>query len=167
MAIGENIKRMRNLKGMTQKEFGIAVGFPNGSADVRIAQYENGTRTPKEDMINTMARLFDISPLALTTPDIDTHYGLMHTFFTLEDVYGLKVGEIDGELCLTLDRSKGMTYISMLDMFNAWRREAQKLKNEEITKDEYDNWRYNYPRVEAERTKQKLDEIREERKKDL
>lgn len=39
-----------------------------------------------------------------------------------------------------------------------------KLKNEEITKEEYDNWRYTYPKMEAERTKQRLDELRAETK---
>ena len=43
----------------------------------------------------------------------------MHTLFTLEDLYGLHIGEIDGELCLRLDKSKGTTYLSMFDMFHA------------------------------------------------
>jgi len=32
----------------------------------------------------------------------------------------------------------------------------------EITKDEYDDWRYNYPRIEAERTRERLDDLRAE-----
>ena len=75
--------------------------------------------------------------------------GLAHTLFALEDLYGLHIGEIDGELCLRLDKSKGITYLSMFDIFHAWQQEAEKLKNEEITKDEYDDWRYNYPRGET------------------
>ena len=56
--------------------------------------------------------------------------GLMHTLFTLEDLYGLHIGEIDGELCLRLDKSKGTTYLSMFDMFHAWQEQAEKLKSE-------------------------------------
>lgn len=37
MTIGERIKRVRMKRGMTQKELGIALGFPDRSADVRIA----------------------------------------------------------------------------------------------------------------------------------
>ena len=48
MAIGDRIKRARNFRGMTQKELGMAVGLDEKSADIRIAQYESGTRTPKE-----------------------------------------------------------------------------------------------------------------------
>ena len=35
----------------------------------------------------------------------------MHTLFALEDMYGLKIGEIDGEVCLRLDKSAGTTYV--------------------------------------------------------
>ena len=70
-----------------------------------------------------------------------------HTLFTLEDLYGLHIGEIDGELCLRLDKSKGTTYLSMFDMFHAWQEQAEKLKSGEITQEEYDQWRYNYPKT--------------------
>jgi transcriptional regulator with XRE-family HTH domain len=45
MAIGERIRFFRNLKGMTQKFLGVKVGFPEKTADIRLAQYESGTRT--------------------------------------------------------------------------------------------------------------------------
>ena len=47
MAIGERIRFFRNLKGMTQKYLGMQVGFPEKTADIRMAQYESGSRTPK------------------------------------------------------------------------------------------------------------------------
>ena len=43
MTIGEKIKNARNLRGLTQKELGIKLGFDEKSADVRVAQYESGT----------------------------------------------------------------------------------------------------------------------------
>jgi len=81
---------------------------------------------------------------------IESYVGLAHTLFTLEDLYGLRIGEIDGEICLRLDKSKRMTYVSMFDIFLAWQQEAEKLKNDEITEDEYNTWRYNYPRSKKE-----------------
>ncbi len=146
MAIGERIHFLRMLRGMTQKALGIAVGFPEKSADVRMAQYETGSRTPKADMTAEMAKVLDVCPQALDVPEIDSYIGLMHTLFALEDIYGLKIGEIDGEVCLRLDRSKKMTYVGMLDMFMAWNEQAQKLERGEITKEEYDRWRYWYPK---------------------
>lgn len=164
MAIGERIRYFRNLRGMTQKYLGMRVGFPERTADIRMAQYEAGTRTPKADLVEALAYVLDVSPQALTVPDIDTDYGLMHTLFALEDRRGLRIGEIDGEICLRLDKSDWNKFHSMFDMWNAWRKEAAKLEAGEITREEYDHWRYTYPRVEAERTRAALDKLREREK---
>ena len=119
MAIGERIRFFRNLCGMTQKYLGQVVGFPEKTADIRMAQYESGSRTPKADLTNKLAEVFDISPQALSVPDIDSYIGLMHTLFTLEDLYGLKITELDGEVCLHLDKGMGTNYIAMFEMFSA------------------------------------------------
>ena len=145
MATGERIKHFRNLRGMTMKYLGQEVGFSESTADVRLAQYESGSRTPKADLIEKLAEALEVSPRALAVPDIDSYIGLAHTLFTLEDRYGLKVGEIDGEVCLRLDKSKGMTYLNMLDILLAWQEQAAKLESGEITKADYDQWRYTYP----------------------
>ena len=113
MAIGERIHYFRLLRGFTQKYLGKLLGFSDSQADVRIAQYEKGARSPKEKYLNALAQIFEVSPHALNVPDIDTDIGLMHTLFTLEDTRGLKIGKLDGELCLRLDKDTGMTYHSM------------------------------------------------------
>ena len=120
MAIGKRIRFFRNRKGMTQKQLGEILGFLGKTSDVRMAQYESEARTPKQDLVKEMAHIFDVSPQAITVPEIDSYIGLMHTLFALEDMYGLKIGEIDGEVCLRLDKSTGSTYSSMFDMFHAW-----------------------------------------------
>ena len=94
---------------------------------------------PKVGKSFLVASVLDVSPKAIDLPDIDSYIGLMHTFFALEDRYGLKIGEIDGELCLRLDKSKGSDYLNLLDMFTSWQKEAAKLEAGEITKEEYDN----------------------------
>jgi transcriptional regulator with XRE-family HTH domain len=149
MAIGERIRFIRNLRGMTQKYLGQMVGFPEKAADVRMAQYESGTRTPKADLTAALADKLDVSSDALSVPNIDSDVGLMHTLFTLEDLRGLHIGEIDGEICLRLDKSKGMTYVGMLEMLSAWLEQAKKLEVGEITKEQYDQWRYNYPKFDT------------------
>ena len=149
MAIGERIRFFRNLRGMTQKYLGTVVGFPEKTADIRMAQYESEARVPKSDLVKEMSSIFEVSPHALTVPDIDSYIGLMHTLFALEDMYGLKISEVDGEPCLRLDKSDYSTFTSMFDMFRAWQQEAAKLDHGEITKEEYDQWRYNYPKFDT------------------
>jgi transcriptional regulator with XRE-family HTH domain len=151
MAIGERIHFIRNLRGMTQKYLGILAGFPEKTADIRMAQYESGTRTPKTDMTNRLAQILKVSPHALDLPNIDNEIGLMHTLFALEDIYGIKISDIDGEVCLRLDKHRGTIYADMFEMFYAWRQEAAKLENGEITKEEYDQWRYRFPEFDTTR----------------
>lgn len=149
MAIGQRIRFFRNRKGMTQKQLGEVLGFLGKTSDVRMAQYESEARVPKHDLVKEMAHILDVSTHALTVPDIDNYIGLMHTFFALEDMYGLKIGEVDGEIVLRLDKSDYSTYASMDKMFRAWLSEAKKLESGEITKEEYDDWRYKYPELDT------------------
>ncbi len=87
-----------------------------------------------------MAHFLDVSTHALTVPDIDTYIGLMHTFFALEDMYGLKIDEVDGEVVLRLDKSDYSTYTSrnvipllssmtrmMLYIYTGWQRKNRLL----------------------------------------
>lgn len=149
MAIGERIHFFRILRGMTQKYLGTIVGFPERSADVRLAQYETGTRKPKAELTAALAQALDVSPHALDVPDIDSYIGLMHTLFTLEDLYGLTVSEADGEVCLKVNKDKGKGAHELLKMLYAWKEQADKLSSEEISKEEYDNWRYHYPKFDT------------------
>ena len=163
MSIGANIKRIRNLKGMTQKELGLAIGFDERNADVRIAQYESGVRSPKEKYINGLAHALDVEPFALTVPDIDSDIGLMHTLFAIEDLYGLTIAEIDGTICLRLKKNS-KSFSNLFERFNDWKKESDKLRDEDISQEDYDHWRFTYPRVEAERFKARMDELREQKK---
>ena len=145
MAIGERIHFFRTLRGMTQKYLGMALGFPEKSADVRLAQYENGSRTPKADVTAALAEVLDVSPKALDVPDIDSYTGLMHTLFTLEDRYGLEVCKSDDEVHLRVRIQKGRDAAELHRMLSAWGAVAARLKAGEITQEEYDHWRYYYP----------------------
>ena len=149
MAIGERIHFFRLLRGMTQKYLGMALGFPEKSADVRLAQYETGSRTPKAELTAALAQVLDVSPHALSVPDIDSYMGLMHTLFTLEDNYGLKITEQDGELALQVDFRKNKDAARLHEMLWAWWEQTAKLEAGEISREEYDRWRYHYPEYDS------------------
>ena len=145
MAIGKRIKFFRKKKEFTQKQFGRMLGFLGKTSDVRIAQYEAEARIPKQELVKKMANIFGISPNALTVPNIDNYIGLLYTFFALEDLYGLKITTINDEICLHLDKSD----ITLFQMFQAWQEQSAKLEQGKITKQHYDQWRYNYPKFDT------------------
>ena len=148
MAIGERIHFFRLLRGMTQKYLGTIVGFPERSADVRLAQYETGTRKPKAELTTALAQALDVSPHALDVPDIDSYLGLMHTLFTLEDRYGLTVETGENGVSLRVDPRKGKDAAELSEMLVAWAEQAEKYRNGEINREDYDKWRYNYPKYD-------------------
>jgi transcriptional regulator with XRE-family HTH domain len=146
MATGERIRFFRVLRGMTQKYLGTLLGFPERSADVRMAQYESEDRTPKADLTAALADALDVSPKAITVPDIDSLDGLMHTLFTLEDRKLLSIREYEGLVCLRADIFQGGSQAERFsEMLDAWQAEKAKLDAGKITREEYDRWRYHYP----------------------
>ena len=146
MAIGERIRFMRNLKGITQRQLGMQVGFSEKTADIRMAQYESGTRTPKEELTKSLAYVLGVSTMALSVPDIDTYIGIMHTLFALEDLYGFKIDKLEDEVCI---RIGPYSKSPLINCFAAWEKEAEKYRSGEISKEDYDQWRYNYPEYDA------------------
>ena len=149
MAIGERIRFFSNLRGMTQKYLGTVVGFPEKTADIRMAQYESGSRTPKADLTESLAGVLGVSPMALSVPDIDSYLGLMHTLFTLEDRYGLTIEKGENGVSMRVDPRKGKDAAELSEMLNAWAKQAEKYHNGDISREDYDKWRYNYPKYDA------------------
>ena len=78
--------------------------------------------------------------------------GLMHALFYLEDKYGLSVQKIDNKLYLYFGNNPLDSIVSRI---NDWHQELAEFDNGNITKEEYDLWRYSYPRIQAERTKKR------------
>ena len=152
MATGERIRFFRTLRGMTQKYLGMLLGFPPSSADVRMAQYESEDRTPKADLTAQMAEALDVSPRAIAVPDIDSMDGLMHTLFALEDRRLIRILDADGLICLRAEIFEGGTQAADFEQrLRAWQEQSARYRAGEITKEEYDRWRYRYPEFDDTR----------------
>ncbi len=147
MAIAERINYFRNKCSMTMKYLGQRLGYAEKSADVRVAQYESGNRKPKEDTIHALAEIFDVAPAALNVPDIDSYIGIMHTLFVLEDQYDLSADLIDGEPVLRFGTDiKKRDFL--WNLFTSWAAEAARYRAGEISEEEYNAWRYHYPKFD-------------------
>lgn len=127
---GKRLRYFRTVRGMTQKQFGMAIGFSEQTADVRIAQYELGARTAKEQTVTALAKALAVSPYALSIPQIESEAAFMHLLFALEDSYGV-----------TLDCASNT---KLGKAFSEWRQMAEKQRNGDITKEKYDEWRFSF-----------------------
>ncbi len=134
MKLGEKIRYFRRKAELTQKQLGIMLGFTESNADVRIAQYESGTRKPSFLVMKNMSDKLDVSMYALEAPEIDLRRQneTMHILFALEDA-GLIQFTDSGILIDTKDKNFRKRLLQ-------WRMVHSKMAD----KESYDEWRYRY-----------------------
>ena len=121
--VGRRLKLIRKFRGYSQKEFGVALGFPEKSADVRVAQYENKARTPKKDLQINMTEILNVSPEVLSLSVSTAREELMQSLFWLE-------------------YTKGSDEI--YDCLKEWKFMKDKLNTGEISPESYLEWIFTY-----------------------
>jgi transcriptional regulator with XRE-family HTH domain len=65
--IGENIKKIRIEKGLTQKQLGDLCGMK----DSQIRRYENGRANPKYETIEKIAKALNVSTMRIRFDHVD------------------------------------------------------------------------------------------------
>ena len=146
MAIGDRIKRIRNFRGLTQKEFGKLIGFDEKTADIRVAQYESGTRTPKEELLQKMAEVLDVNYRSLYEPALYAVEDIMYTLFELDEHYTTIVHDVSDEEYPESKHLAVQFKSNLLDSFlKEWQQRKKDLADGVIIKDEYTEWKLNWP----------------------
>ena len=97
MAVGDRIKRVRQFRGLTQKELGKLVGFDEKTADIRIAQYESNTRKPKEELLIKIADALEVNFRSLYEPYNYAAEDVMFTLFDLDEHYRITIHDVPDE----------------------------------------------------------------------
>lgn len=146
MFTGDKLKRVRTFRKMTQKQLGLALGYDESSADVRIAQYEADKRTPKEDTIQTMANILNVNTLALRgsiTPYCAED--ILSTLFEMDEEMPIELVGVNKE-----DESKEnvaimIDYSIMQGFLEEWKLRKQEVTDGSITDKEYQEWKLNWP----------------------
>lgn len=149
MKIGEKIKKLRVLRGLTQKELGDMVGL----TDSRIRQYELGKRNPKENMLKEIAQALGVPFTSLYNSPIETYDDAMHALFEMEENFGLELTtRSDGQMYLRFAPTS-----TMQSCFSSWAKKREQLEAGEITEEEYEIWKMRYPDSSAEDGRERLD----------
>lgn len=124
-------------------------------------RYCNGYRRKnQQDMINDMAKIFDVAGEAITVPDIDSYIGTTHTLFALEDNYGLTITSLDSQVCMKQDINHPNYSHSLAEDLHSWSEIKSKLTGCSILTSEYDHWRYSFFADRAEETKKRIDSLK-------
>ena len=134
MSVGENIRRYRKLRGMTQARLAEVVGLTEGA----VRHYESGIRAVKPELLGSIADTLGVSVNALKDYGVENAGDLMSLLVRLEDSFGV-VPSADGT-GLSLNpkaphASKAATAIEL------WAEKRAQLENGEIDADEYEDWK--------------------------
>lgn len=86
ITFGEKLRYLRRKNNLTQKQLGMAVGFPENTADVRIAQYETNARTPREELLNKIAQVLGVQKEILTVPVLSKPKEFYAAFFWMNEM---------------------------------------------------------------------------------
>lgn len=167
MTVGQKIKRIRNFRGLTQKQLGIAMGFNESNADVRVRQYESDEKLPRKENINVIAKVLNVNPRNFTGYEGDTAEDIMQTLFWIDEEYSGfvnitplekssdSVSTSAGSETLKYNESDNWPAYSPMglwfndslvnDFLREWSTRKEEFRKREITEDEYFEWKLNWP----------------------
>ena len=69
----------------------------------------------------------------------------MQLFFAMEDDMGFAIHKNEEDEFYFTYNEEAKPYIDILPFLEAWHEKGQQLKDKQITKEEYDDWRYTFP----------------------
>ena len=174
-SIGGRIRKLREYRGLTQKELGMRCGYTEGSAYTRISQYESNSRLPKPDALEAIAKALNVDVNAFYNADLISDESLFHVLFDIEDFHGLhpvKLGdhyylEFSGDTVLGTSVSS-MQYSDFLEEWYKMREKCYDPDTKQRNIQEYTLWRAGYPmnvsveRRRATQDKQKMAHLQAE-----
>lgn len=123
-------------------ELGLAVGFDENSADVRIAQYENNSRKPKEDLLRKIAEALDVNYHSLYEPTLYAAEDIMYMLFELDEHYpSMRLFDVvDGTDADDPEKRIAVCFrYKLVESFlKEWKLRKEQLASGEISKTEYE-----------------------------
>lgn len=160
MTVGEKIRKIRIFRGLTQKELAEKVN----QIDVRIREYEANKHMPRESKLQELADALNISVNALKEHNDGSATDILETLFWLEekspcielypaekiydnnDNWLIKAYYNDSEYSYG-KQPIGITFLNGLlnDYMIEWMLRKRELENHQITRDEYFEWKINWP----------------------
>lgn len=143
MSSGYLFRKFREIRGLTQKSLGEKVNLD----DVRIRQYELDIRSPKDDVLNDISEALDVNPEYFKDPEYPYEFEeVIRLLFKLEDSIpiGIRKVDINGTPVHSLV-FLGHNILKIDKTFEAWAEMQFKFMDNEITWEEYEDWKANWP----------------------
>ena len=136
MISGSKLKELRLLRGLTQKELAIKSEL----TDAAIRNYELGNRSPSREQMRKIANALECDISALIDHDPVSSFEIFQIIFDYEEFIKLRPLIEEGTQALMSQD------INFNDFLVEWDEMRKKHYNEEITDDEFRDWKLSYPK---------------------
>ena len=150
--MGERIRYYRQIASLTQK----ALAEKCGITESAIRNYELGNRMPDWEILTAIAEHLEVSYFSLTDPDLTAMHGALHTFFRLEDIYGLHPEMVDGKVHLVFNddtyQKNPMDFDAdaiLKQITTVWANIHGKYTAGEMSEEDYRIWKSKFPAFAA------------------
>ena len=134
MSVGENIRRYRKSRGMTQAQLAEAVGLTEGA----VRHYESGIRAVKPELLESISAALGVSVNALKDYGVETAGDLMSLLVRLEDSFGIVPAADGAGLSLNPKAPHAPKAAMAIEL---WAEKRAQLENGVIDADEYEDWK--------------------------
>ena len=163
MTLGDKIRKYRTLKGLTQKELGLKVGFSAATADSRIRKYEKDLMAPKIDIRKRIADALNVDLSALSDIDIHSDEDIMQVLFFLEEACELEIERTLEETRLIF-RNDNANTTQLISYLYSWYIQKKNLPSDtdesyHDAKSQYQAWQARFPRDLKDYWKSQTDAI--------
>jgi transcriptional regulator with XRE-family HTH domain len=124
MTVGENIRRIRQERNLTQKQLGEMVG----ASEAYIRAYESGRRNPKPSSLEKIADALSVNSEVLANSDFDGIKAIHRLFqiFRQYDGHLFEYQDKDGNDMVGISFGTLTLMRSWLDRFNEYMEEVKK-----------------------------------------
>lgn len=133
MSIGQNIRKYRQLRNLTQKSLSERAGMTESA----VRMYELDLRTPNQEMLEKIANALDVRAEALEDYEINTAREALEALFRLEEAFGLTPTE-EGTLSFN-PKAEGSQKLAQA--IKAWRGVLDKVEAGEMSAEDYELWK--------------------------
>ncbi len=124
MTVGENIRRIRQERNLTQKQLGELVG----ASEAYIRAYESGRRNPKPKSLEILARALAVNVEVLTNSDFDGIKAMHRLFqvFRQYDGHLFECKDQDGNDAVAVSFGTLSLMRSWCDRYEEYMKEVEK-----------------------------------------
>lgn len=150
------LRYIREFRGLTQKQLGLAMGLSEKAAESTISQYERGEKKPRKKAIEKLAQALNVPETNLEKVHSTIPYGLLIELLFLEELYNFCPCKKENRLYLGPEPSIDVSSSALSKEIDCWY-EARNYLDEGIwTKEQYIEWKLNYPYMKPSATFESL-----------